>query len=137
MKVHRNASAVGGDHVGDCSGHNAESYLLTCATVMQEWIDDMASFLKGIDKNHLVMCATMGYFGASTPNLVNANPTDMVVIHEGDTRLFPVAQICQGEDSSAIAALAHIDFTDLCVFPATLSAVMVSLDTAGRTRSFA
>lgn len=135
MKVHSNA--VGGDHVGDCSGHNAERYLLICATVMQEWIDDMASFLKGIDKNHLVMCATMGYFGASTPNLVNANPTDMVVIHEGDTRLFPVAQICQGEDSSAIAALAHIDFTDLCVFPATLSAAMVALDTTGRIHWFA
>ncbi len=34
-----------------------------------------------------------------------------------DTKLLPVAQICQGEDSSAIASLEHIDLSDMHIYP--------------------
>ena len=81
---------------------------------MQGWLDDMSTYLKSIDPNHLVMVGSFGYYGASTPNLVSENPTEMVVVRDQDTRLFPVAQICQGEDSSAIASLPNIDLSDMC-----------------------
>ena len=89
------------------------SQLTPNASPPQAWIDDMASYIKGVDSNHLVMVGSFGTFGASTPSLVAQNPTDMVVLTDQDTRLFPVAQVCQGEDSSAIAALPHIDMADM------------------------
>ncbi|CAK0784598.1 hypothetical protein CVIRNUC_007802 [Coccomyxa viridis] len=85
--------------------------------LLTAWIDDMASFIKGVDSNHLVMVGSFGAFGASTPGLLAQNPTDMVVLTDQDTRLFPVAQVCQGEDSSAIAALPHIDMADMHIYP--------------------
>lgn len=42
----------------------------------------MASFIKGIDKNHLVMVGSFGYYGASTPNLLSDNPTEMTIIQD-------------------------------------------------------
>ena len=89
------------------------SHFTAAACAPQAWIDDMASFIKGVDSNHLVMVGSFGAFGASTPGLLAQNPTDMVVLTDQDTRLLPVAQVCQGEDSSAIAALPHIDMADM------------------------
>ena len=85
---------------------------------LQDWVDDMATHLKSIDKNHLVMVGSFGYFVASSPaSLIGENPTEMVVVQNQDTRLFPVAQICQGEDSSAIASLKNIDLSDMHIYP--------------------
>ena len=82
----------------------------------------MSTFLKSIDTNHLVMVASFGYFGASSSaSLIAENPTQMVVVEDQDTRLFPVAQICQGEDSSAIASLENIDLSDMHIYPALWS----------------
>ena len=85
---------------------------------LQDWVDDMATYLKSIDENHLVMVASFGYYGASSPaSLISQNPTEMVVVQDQDTRLFPVAQICHGEDSSAIASLPNIDLSDMHIYP--------------------
>lgn len=80
---------------------------------LQAWIDDMSAFIKGIDPNHLVMVNSWGYFGASTPDLVKENPTDMSAVKFYDTVLFPAARICHGEDSSAILSLPHIDMASM------------------------
>lgn len=40
----------------------------------QEWIDDMAAFVKGIDPNHLVSVGLMGWYGASTPERCALSP---------------------------------------------------------------
>ena len=36
--------------------------------IVQEWIDDMAAFVKSIDPNHLVAVGLIGWYGASTPD---------------------------------------------------------------------
>ena len=112
---------------------------------LQDWVDDMSTYLKSIDRNHLVMVASFGYFGASSPaSLIAENPTEMVVVQNQDTRLFPVAQICQGEDSSAIASLQNIDLSDMHIYPElwafcdnryslTPSAWCISLSSTGTT----
>ena len=33
----------------------------------QEWIDEMAAFVKKLDPNHLVSVGLIGWYGASTP----------------------------------------------------------------------
>ena len=58
-----------------------------------------------------------GYFGASTPQLVSNNPTDMYTSKFLDTVLFPAARICNGEDSSAILSLPHIDLASMHIYP--------------------
>ena len=105
--------AAGANHMAKFGGQSAYICL-----PLQDWVDDMATYLKSIDNNHLVMVASFGYYGASSPaSLVSQNPTEMVIVQDQDTRLFPVAQICQGEDSSAIASLQNIDLSDMHIYP--------------------
>lgn len=33
----------------------------------QEWIDDVAGYVKSLDGNHLVTLGAVGWYGASTP----------------------------------------------------------------------
>ena len=103
---------------GTFCGQNTPHYKAHICLPLQDWVDDMSTYLKSIDRNHLVMVASFGYFGASSPaSLIAENPTEMVVVQNQDTRLFPVPQICQGEDSSAIASLENIDLSDMHIYP--------------------
>ena len=43
----------------------------------QEWVKDMADFVKSVDPNHLVMVGTWGYFGQSSPEMLAENPYDL------------------------------------------------------------
>ncbi|KAK4795718.1 hypothetical protein SAY86_028044 [Trapa natans] len=42
--------------------------------VLQEWIEEMAVHVKGIDPKHLVEIGLEGFYGPSTPNRVQYNP---------------------------------------------------------------
>lgn len=35
--------------------------------VLQEWIEDVAAYVKSLDANHLVSVGSIGWYGASTP----------------------------------------------------------------------
>ena len=39
----------------------------TEACDMQEWIEDIAAYVKSLDPNHLVTVGSIGWYGASTP----------------------------------------------------------------------
>jgi hypothetical protein len=54
------------------------------AAVDQEWVEDMAAYIKSLDKQHLVMVGTWGYFGASTPQLLQENIYDLTWRSSGD-----------------------------------------------------
>jgi endo-1,4-beta-mannosidase len=34
---------------------------------VQEWIEDIAAYVKSLDPNHLVTVGSIGWYGASTP----------------------------------------------------------------------
>eukprot|EP01024_Parvocaulis_polyphysoides_P007877 TRINITY_DN12319_c0_g3_i3.p1 TRINITY_DN12319_c0_g3~~TRINITY_DN12319_c0_g3_i3.p1 ORF type:complete len:616 (+),score=101.75 TRINITY_DN12319_c0_g3_i3:298-2145(+) len=42
--------------------------------VLYDWISDMSSFVKSIDRNHLVSAGTEGFFGNSAPEYLIYNP---------------------------------------------------------------
>lgn len=42
--------------------------------VLQDWIDEMADYVKSLDANHLVTVGVAGWYGASTPNRLGFNP---------------------------------------------------------------
>lgn len=37
-------------------------------TCDQEWVDELAAYVKSVDPNHLVTVGMAGWYGASTPN---------------------------------------------------------------------
>lgn len=48
-----------------CSITNVFSTLSNCW--LQEWIEDLAGYVKSLDANHLVTLGSIGWYGASTP----------------------------------------------------------------------
>ncbi|PIA55400.1 hypothetical protein AQUCO_00800275v1 [Aquilegia coerulea] len=44
--------------------------------ILQHWIAEMASFVKSIDKNHLLTVGLEGFYGPSNPEKLSANPGD-------------------------------------------------------------
>lgn len=41
---------------------------------LQDWIEDMATFVKSMDKNHLLTVGLEGFYGPTTPGKLSLNP---------------------------------------------------------------
>ncbi|QDZ17672.1 glycoside hydrolase [Chloropicon primus] len=54
------------------------------APALQAWIEEMAGFVKSIDKKHLVTSGSEGFFGKSTPDLTRYNPGSWASAHGVD-----------------------------------------------------
>ncbi|CAN0890777.1 Mannan endo-1,4-beta-mannosidase 6 [Linum grandiflorum] len=46
----------------------------TCAPVLQAWISEMTSYLKSLDRKHLVTVGLEGFYGLNTTNKSEVNP---------------------------------------------------------------
>ena len=103
--MHVNGCSHPSLHLTHVRGRRSGGKTGTCAwdVPIQAWVDDMSRYIKFIDPNHLVMLGAWGYFGASTPELAEAqNPFDLTVHKLTDTVIFSADPVCQGE-----VALAH------------------------------
>ena len=56
-----------GTHLIVFSKSSCVSYDKGNGTEMQEWIDDMAAFVRSLDTNHLITVGVTGWYGVSTP----------------------------------------------------------------------
>lgn len=78
----------------------------------------MAAFVKQRDSNHLLTVGVIGFFGASTPALLNTNPSDINVYSSlSYGNVFPVNAICRGEDFARIFSIPDLDFSSLHLYP--------------------
>ncbi|PNH11553.1 Mannan endo-1,4-beta-mannosidase 8, partial [Tetrabaena socialis] len=73
------------------------------AAVLQEWIASTAIFLRGLDPNHLVTVGLEGFYGPSTPGLLQHNPYDSAAAH--------------GADFAAIFSHPALDFATIHLYP--------------------
>ncbi|XP_028761693.1 mannan endo-1,4-beta-mannosidase 2 isoform X1 [Neltuma alba] len=70
---------------------------------LQEWIEEMASFVKAIDKNHLVTVGLEGFYGPHDPKSLTVNPEDWA------SKL--------GSDFIRNSKVSNIDFTSVHIYP--------------------
>eukprot|EP01023_Acetabularia_acetabulum_P005661 TRINITY_DN1231_c0_g2_i4.p1 TRINITY_DN1231_c0_g2~~TRINITY_DN1231_c0_g2_i4.p1 ORF type:complete len:796 (+),score=169.96 TRINITY_DN1231_c0_g2_i4:726-3113(+) len=80
----------------ECSGSEPKDQIL------YDWISDMSSFLKSIDKNHLVSAGTEGFFGKSSPEFLRYNPGGW--------------PNCEGTDFMRQHQLPNIDFATIRMY---------------------
>lgn len=41
---------------------------------MQDWIEEMSTFVKSIDRNHLITVGLEGFYGPKSPKRLTVNP---------------------------------------------------------------
>ncbi|CAL5389009.1 unnamed protein product [Camellia sinensis] len=87
---------------------------------LQEWIEEMAVYVKSIDPNHLVGIGLEGFYGPSTPNKVQFNPntfaqevgTDFIRNHQVLGVDFASVHIYPDSWISESISNAHIPFVE-------------------------
>lgn len=67
------------------------------------WIQEMAAYVKSIDSNHLVEAGLEGFYGPSTPDKLQFNPSAM--------------QLVTGTDYIRFSQIPSIDFTSVHSYP--------------------
>lgn len=75
-------------------------YSLLCWRIAQAWITEMASYLKSIDRNHLLGAGLEGFYGESAPQKQQFNPNFQI-----------------GTDFIANNQIADIDFATVHSYP--------------------
>ncbi|XP_020575414.1 mannan endo-1,4-beta-mannosidase 2-like [Phalaenopsis equestris] len=70
---------------------------------LQHWIEEMASYVKTIDKKHLLTVGLEGFYGPSSPHKFKFNPTE-------DSKNL-------GSDFIPNSEVADIDFTSVHIYP--------------------
>jgi hypothetical protein len=83
----------------------------------QAWVADLSAYVKQLAPRQLVMLGAWGFFGVSTPALLQENPWDLVVAKLTDMVVFSEDPACNGEYFSAITALPDIDLASMHVYP--------------------
>ncbi|XP_010457203.1 PREDICTED: mannan endo-1,4-beta-mannosidase 1-like [Camelina sativa] len=74
----------------------------TGSTILQNWVKEMASFVKSIDSNHLLEIGLEGFYGESKPERTGYNP--------GST-------VSTGTDFISNNQIPDIDFTTIHIYP--------------------
>ncbi|KAL5538847.1 hypothetical protein UlMin_043742 [Ulmus minor] len=70
---------------------------------LQDWLEDMAAFVKSIDKRHLITVGLEGFYGPKDPKRLNANP------EEWASRL--------GADFIRNSKIPEVDFASVHIYP--------------------
>ncbi|KAF9610824.1 hypothetical protein IFM89_025190, partial [Coptis chinensis] len=70
--------------------------------LLQDWIEEMASFVKLIDKNHLLTVGFEGFYGSTSPEKLRMNPGDWAS--------------SLGSDFIRNSKILHIDFTSVHIY---------------------
>ncbi|OVA07763.1 Glycoside hydrolase [Macleaya cordata] len=70
---------------------------------LQDWIEEMSSFVKSIDKNHLLTVGLEGFYGPTTPEKLNVNPEEWAGT--------------LGSDFIRNSKIPNIDFASVHVYP--------------------
>ncbi|XP_057455656.1 mannan endo-1,4-beta-mannosidase 2 [Lotus japonicus] len=71
---------------------------------LQDWLEEMSSFVKSIDKKHLVTIGLEGFYGPNDPKRLTVNPPE-----EWASRL--------GSDFIRNSQISDIDFTSVHIYP--------------------
>jgi mannan endo-1,4-beta-mannosidase len=74
------------------------------AIELQDWIEEMSTFVKSIDKKHLVTIGLEGFYGPNDPKRLTVNPP------EGWASLL-------GSDFIRNSQTSNIDFTSVHIYP--------------------
>lgn len=82
--------------------------------VLQAWLEEMSSYLRSLDPNHLIGAGLQGYFGGSTPELLKYNPPSANVYSGG---LVGYNALCEGADFVRNHRIANIDFATSHLWP--------------------
>ncbi|KAG2712426.1 hypothetical protein I3760_04G125100 [Carya illinoinensis] len=75
----------------------------TSGDTLQDWIEEMSTFVKSIDKNHLLTVGLEGFYGPETPKSLTMNP------EEWASRL--------GSDFIRNSKISYIDFASVHIYP--------------------
>ncbi|KAJ7948322.1 Mannan endo-1,4-beta-mannosidase [Quillaja saponaria] len=75
----------------------------TSGDTLQDWIEEMSTFVKSIDKNHLVTVGLEGFYGPDNAKKLTVNPEDWA------SRL--------GSDFIQNSKISNIDFASVHVYP--------------------
>lgn len=70
---------------------------------IQDWIEEMSTFIKSIDRNHLLTVGLEGFYGPKNPKRLTVNPE------------FWAADL--GSDFIRNSKLSTVDFASLHIYP--------------------
>ncbi|GAB4818423.1 hypothetical protein N2152v2_005469 [Parachlorella kessleri] len=88
------------------------------ADVFQAWVEEMSSYIKSLDKNHLLTTGQHGLFGKSTPQYWQDNPPiDNAWSSRHQGVALPYNAVCEGTDFVRNHSPPGIDFAVLHIWP--------------------